>query len=99
MCKKAVKKITLTCYRRINWICRRHISSIKNTIFENCKVPVYKILEFFYLFLLKSSFSTLKLITVYSTKTVARFLLNAYEVLEKNITERDTQMGGPGIIV
>ncbi|KCZ73858.1 hypothetical protein H311_05182, partial [Anncaliia algerae PRA109] len=58
-----------------------------------------KVLEFFYYFLCKCSFSSIKLITGFSTQTTSRLMSKAYEIIAKGIDESDTKIGGSGIIV
>ncbi|KCZ75276.1 hypothetical protein H311_03749, partial [Anncaliia algerae PRA109] len=72
---------------------------MKNTFLQDCKLPANKVLEFFYYFLCKCSFSSIKLITGLSTQTTSRLMSKAYEIIAKGIDESDTKIGGSGIIV
>ena len=99
LCNAVLKRITETRFKCTKWTCRTHVSSLKNSILQNSLLPANKLLEFFYYFLSKCSFTTIQLITGHSSRTISNLLLRTQNIIARNITEMDTQIGGPGIVV
>jgi len=82
-----------------NYKCRKAISIFQNTFFQNTKIPINKILELGYLFLLRLPWSQLVIFTGLSEESITNWLGFYRQLVSLALDDVDTQIGGEGIIV
>ena len=79
--------------------CRRTKSIFRDTIFENSGVSPNVIMESAYHWLNDNSHKQIMRITSLSEKTVTSLLSKFRALVSGDIQDRDSQIGGPGIVV
>lgn len=94
--KEESRSIRIRCNRKT---CRYVLDYKKDTIFENSKLGLSHTLMLSYLWLSKVHSVSIKKMTGLSSATVASFLKNIREVVQKDFLTSKRKIGGPGIVV
>lgn len=79
--------------------CRKSVSIFKDSFFANGRLTCSDAMLIGYLWLCKSSYTTIQLMTHHSSKTITRYMNFFRELVISTLEDDDQMIGGEGVIV
>lgn len=98
-CRKPMKIRDNKLYYCNNRNCRMSQSIFTNSWFENARLPVNKVLEIYYLWLLKVPMTSIMIYTGNASNTITNHVNNIRDLIGSQIQLHKQKIGGQGIIV
>jgi transposase-like protein len=94
--KPNLEQKTFRCYKRT---CNHKVSLMKNSLFQQHRIPCSKILQMAYFWLSGMKSNTAVILTGHSKNTIASYYGMFRQLVSDSLDEEDFQIGGEGVVV